>query len=164
MKAFYSLISRFCYIIPVVLFFAMFPSGTAWAQATCGTPSSISNFEVDGDVRANTLTGNFGDSWFFNSANPGSGIGVIGTTAATATPAISSAQFNTIIQTAPNVNGRNRTYLQRMSVPNLSVVNGKMLIDAFAGRDYISTATALDSTCFIGGAQKNGDNPTTWTI
>ncbi|HEX5001144.1 MAG TPA: hypothetical protein VFW78_01500, partial [Bacteroidia bacterium] len=145
-----------------VLFFFSF--GSLFAQTTCLTPTLVSGFEVDGDVTANTLSPVNGDSWFVLPGNPGTGIGVIGTTAATATPAISASQFKSIIQAASGSVGRNRTYVQRMSVPNLTAMGGWLLIDAFGVRDNISTGSAVDSTVFTAGGQKNGDNPTVWNI
>jgi gliding motility-associated-like protein len=127
-------------------------------SATCSSPTNVAGFGVDGDVKANTPVGILGDSWFYSNIYPGSGIGVLGTTAATATPALSSAQFRTIVQTG-NSTQRNRTYVQRMSVPNLSVVNGNVMIDAFSARDNFSP----DSTAFL-SSNKNGDNPSLWTI
>jgi gliding motility-associated-like protein len=131
---------------------------SVYGQTTCSTPSNVSGFGVDNDLRANTPASILGDSWFYSSANPGSGIGVIGTTAATATPALSSAQFGSLVQSSGS-NGRNRTYVQRMSVPAYTVVNGNTLIDAFMARDNFSP----DSTAFV-GSNKNGDNPAVWTV
>jgi gliding motility-associated-like protein len=155
-------LSADCRILLAVLITAtstLFSSTNSFGQATCSTPTNISGFGVDGDVRANSPAAILGDSWFYSSSNPGSGIGVIGTSAATATPPISSSQFGSIIQSAGTGPGRNRTYQQRMSVPALSVINGNTLIDAFAARDNISP----DSTAFL-SSNKNGDNPTLWTI
>ena len=138
---------------------ALLFDGYVSGQATCSTPTLVSGFGVDGDVHANTPSGVGGDSWFYSNVFPGPGIGVIGTTAATATPAISASQFRTLVQTASTSQGRNRTYLQRMNYSALSVVNGFSLIDAFAARDNISP----DTTAFA-GSNKNGDNPSLWSI
>ncbi len=138
---------------------ALLFDGYVSGQATCSSPTLVSGFGVDGDVHANTPLGVGGDSWFYSNVFPGPGIGVIGTTAATATPAISASQFRTLVQTASTSQGRNRTYLQRMNYSALSVVNGYSLIDAFAARDNISP----DTTAFA-GSNKNGDNPSLWSI
>lgn len=132
---------------------------SVYGQATCSTPSLISGFGVDGDVHANTPVLIGGDSWFYNNVYPGTGIGVIGLTAATAQPALTAAQFNSLIQSASTSQGRNRTYVQRMGYPSLTVVNTFKLIDAFAARDNISP----DTTAFT-GSNKNGDNPSIWNI
>ena len=138
---------------------AIFFDGSVSGQTTCSSPTLVSGFGVDADVHANTPVGVGGDSWFYSNVFPGPGIGVIGTTAATATPAISAAQFGSMIQSAATSQGRNRTYVQRMSYPALTVVNGFSLIDAFAARDNISP----DTTAFA-GSNKNGDNPANWNI
>jgi len=143
------------FIICHALLFDGYVSG----QATCSSPTLVSGFGVDGDVHANTPSGIGGDSWFYSNVFPGTGIGVISTTAGTATPAMTAAQFQTLIQTAGTAQGRNRTYIQRMAYPALSVVNGYSMIDAFAGRDNISP----DTTAFA-GSNKNGDNPSIWSI
>lgn len=148
----------------VLLLLLLLPIRFAFGQTTCSTPATIAGFEVDADVKANTMSPTLGDGWYYFPSNPGAGIGVIGTTAATATPPISASQFNTIIQSAANVVDRNRTYTQRMSVPFMTQSGGQLLIDAFAVRDNISTGSALDSTTFTAGGQKNGDNPSVWTI
>ena len=103
-----------------IIFLMLVATMQANAQATCLIPSNIANFGVDGDVKANTPASIMGDSWFYSNVYPGTGIGVIGTTAATAIPAISAATFKSIIQGATSPQGRNRTYAQRMSVPPLS--------------------------------------------
>ncbi|MFZ9942129.1 MAG: hypothetical protein ACO3O0_00830, partial [Bacteroidia bacterium] len=131
----------------------------AFGQSTCSTPTQISGFGVDGDVNANTPASVMGDSWFSSPLYPGTGVGVIGSTAATAIPAMSAAQFNSIIQAGATSQDRNRTYLQRMSYPYLTSINGNKLIDAFAARDNISP----DTTSFA-GSNKNGDSPALWTI
>ncbi|MDQ3049763.1 MAG: hypothetical protein M3Q95_02640, partial [Bacteroidota bacterium] len=159
MKSNISLISRSLVLSMAVMFLMLVAVNQVKAQATCGTPANIANFGLDGDVHANTPVSIMGDSWFYSNVFPGSGIGVIGTTAATAIPAISASAFNSIIQGASNSQGRNRTYSQRMSVPYLTQVNGMTLIDAFAARDNISP----DSTAFT-ASNKNGDNPTIWTL
>ncbi len=159
MKSNISLISCSLVLSMAVMFLMLVAVNQVKAQATCGTPANIANFGLDGDVHANTPVSIMGDSWFYSNVFPGSGIGVIGTTAATAIPAISASAFNSIIQGASNSQGRNRTYSQRMSVPYLTQVNGMTLIDAFAARDNISP----DSTAFT-ASNKNGDNPTIWTL
>jgi hypothetical protein len=159
MKSNISIFSRGLVLTMAVMFLMLVSASRGFAQATCTSPTNIANFGVDGDIKANTPAAVMGDSWFYSNVYPGTGIGVIGTTAATATPAISAATFKSIIQSATSPQGRNRTYAQRMSVPPLSLVNGMTLIDAFSARDNISP----DSTAFT-GSNKNGDNPSVWSI
>ncbi len=158
MKSIITLISRSLVLSMAVMFLMLGVTVKVNAQATCSTPTNIANFGIDGDVHANTPAAIMGDSWFYSNVYPGTGIGVIGTTAASATPAMSSAAFKSYLQTA-GTSARNRTYVQRMSVPYLTQVNGMTLIDAFAARDNFSP----DSTAFT-GSNKNGDNPSIWTI
>src|SRR4051812_7555769 len=73
----------FCLI--AILFLLAGWNNVAKAQSVtpCTTAVSVANFEVDGDFYANTIA--TGDDWFFSNRYPGPGVGVIGTTAATAT-------------------------------------------------------------------------------
>ncbi|MFN5223826.1 MAG: HYR domain-containing protein, partial [Bacteroidota bacterium] len=108
------------------------------------------------------------DDWFQNSAFPGAGQGIIGTSAATSPNGISAADFKALIQGASLI-GRNRTYVQRMAVPNLTPrfitpTTGYILLDAVAARDNHTAGGAVDSSAFAGGPDKNGANPQTWTI
>ena len=130
----------------------------------CTTAVNLGNFGVDADLYANFPAAIGGDDWFFSSSLPGTGIAVIGTTAATAKPPlmISAADFRTLIATAPNLAAKNRTYEQRMSVPFGTFVNGQAMIDALAARDHFSTSGLNDSTMFSGTGDKNGANPLTW--
>ena len=149
-RTFYSIIASIVWCVLSI---------PAFGQSTCSTPTQISGFGVDGDVNANTPASVMGDSWFSSPLYPGTGVGVIGSTAATAIPAMSAAQFNSIIQAGATSQDRNRTYLQRMAYPYLTSINGNKLIDAFAARDNISP----DTTSFA-GSNKNGDSPALWTI
>ncbi|MFM7079326.1 MAG: hypothetical protein ACKOYC_06000, partial [Bacteroidota bacterium] len=129
------------------------------AQSTCSLPTQISGFGVDADIHANSPASVLGDSWFLLPSFPGPGVGVIGSGSGTATPALTAAQFNAIIQAGATSQDRNRTYLQRMAFPYLTQINGHTLIDAFSARDNISP----DTTAFA-GSNKNGDNPGNWSI
>src|SRR4051812_47463925 len=84
----------------------------------CTTAVSLSHFGVEADLYANYPAALAVDDWFLG-ANSGTGIGVIGQTAATAKPpyAISAADFRTLIQSAATLAGRNKKYEQRMAVP-----------------------------------------------
>src|SRR5689334_8706237 len=79
----------------------------ALTPVVCTTPIVLANFGVDRDHYATTPIAN-SDDLFYSSAYPGAGIGVIGITAATATPPISAADFRTIVSTAATAVDRNR--------------------------------------------------------
>ena len=158
-----QLMLRFCSVIVVLLICGI--NNVNGQIATCNTATTISNIGIDSDVNANTAFPNT-DDWFLNSLYPGTGIGIIGTSAATAQPPlqISAADFATMLQSASGSVGRNRTYVQRMSVPYLTIHNNMLLLDAFSARDNITSGSAADSTVFSSGGDKNGDNPSTWSI
>jgi len=155
-----------CKITGIALLFLLSRQGFSQSATVCTTAVNYSNFGVDGDLYANTPVSANGDDWFLSSQFSGSNIGVIGTTIATAQPPLllSATDFRDLIKNATSVAGRNRTYMQRMSVPTGSVVNGQLLFDAVAYRDNIATAGTLDSTMFRGYGNKNGYNPTLWSI
>jgi gliding motility-associated-like protein len=157
------LVLRFCSVMIVLL---LLGNNNANGQiATCNTATTISNIGIDSDMNANTAFPNT-DDWFLNSLYSGTGIGIIGTSAATAQPPlqISAADFATMLQGASGAVGRNRTYVQRMSVPYLTIHDNMLLLDAFSARDNITSGSAADSTVFSSGGDKNGDNPATWAI
>lgn len=132
--------------------------------ATCNTATNIANLGIDAEVDANNPFSN-SDDWFLSGSFSGTGIGIIGTTAATAQPPlkISASAYSSMLQSSGTVAGRNITYVQRMSVPYLTVQNNMLLLDAFAARDNVSSGGA-DTTVFAGASAKNEDNPTAWTV
>ena len=141
-------------------FFLSFIFMQSYAQSLCTTNSNLTNFGVDGDFYSNTTFSN-SDDWF--SATGGTGVGVIGTTAATNSRNVSAATFKAVLQAAGSVTGRNITYEQRMAYPTFTQLNGQLLLDALAARDNFATQGALDST-MISNTVSLGSNPTTWTI
>lgn len=160
-----STTSSLRYVLPLlsVLLFATLHQSNA-QLATCNNDTSIANFGVNRTVYTQGTSSV--DDWFRLSTATGVGQGVIGTTPQTAKPPmqISAAAFKTLIQGATTVAGRNRRYVQGMSVPSLTVWNNMLLLDAFAARDNMSSSGATDSTVFAGGGDKNADNPNTWSI
>ncbi|MFN9596118.1 MAG: HYR domain-containing protein, partial [Bacteroidota bacterium] len=158
--------------VAVLLVFLMTALGlqaNAQSITPCSADTNVANFGLDGDMTANTpgSLGGTNDDWFQNSAFPGLGIGIIGTSAATSPNGISAADFKALIQNASLI-GRNRTYVQRMSVSNITPwppsAPTYLLLDAVAARDNHTAGGAVDSTAFAGGPDKNGANPQTWTI
>lgn len=129
----------------LLLFFSIL---SAKAQIT--SPVIKAGFGVDADLRANffnaTATTLY-DDWY--NASPGSGIGVIDTTGAAAIV----NNYNLI----PAM--RSQSFFKRMAVPQYSVVNNTLLLDAMFYRDYHGD----DSTVFASGSNKNGMSPVSWS-
>ena len=116
------------------------------------------NFGIDADVYANRLqfgglAGAFGtDDWFVNLSNwNGPGLGVIDVTNATS--------LKSSIQ-----NNNNFTFIKRMSVPYNTTIGTNIWIDAVYARDNNSTQGNSDLSVFSGNSNKNGDNPTSWSL
>ena len=120
------------------------------AQIT--TPVIRANFGVDADLRANYYN-NFiqsgNDDWFNNGA-PGTGQFVIDTNGA----ASMMARY------AVDPNFRRLPFFRTMKVPQLSIINNRLWIDAVYIRDYNGNAGG-DSTAFV-MSNKNGDDPASW--
>jgi hypothetical protein len=121
------------------------------AQIT--TPVVRAGFGVDGDLRANffnnfALSGN--DDWF-NNGTAGTGQFVIDTNG------VSAMMANWVANPA----SRRLPFYRTMRVPQFSLVNNRLWIDAVYIRDYNGTAGG-DSTAFV-SSNKNGDSPQNWT-
>ncbi|HEY1113295.1 MAG TPA: T9SS type A sorting domain-containing protein [Chitinophagaceae bacterium] len=133
--------------LAVLLLFSYFVT----AQIT--SPAIRANFGVDADLRANfynnfIVTGN--DDWFSNGT-PGIGQFVIDTNGAAAMTA----------RYLVDPNFRKLPFFRTMRVPQLSVINNRLWIDAVYIRDYNGDAGG-DSTAFV-MSNKNGDNPANWS-
>lgn len=120
------------------------------AQIT--SPAIRANFGVDADLRANYFnnfiqTGN--DDWF-NNGTPGMGQFVLDTNGAAAITA----------RYMVDPNFRKLPFFRTMRVPQLSIINNRLWIDAVYIRDYNGQAGG-DSTAFV-ISNKNGDNPADW--
>ncbi|HEX6333712.1 MAG TPA: hypothetical protein VFZ78_05770, partial [Flavisolibacter sp.] len=133
-------------LLLVTLFTGLFAS----SQIT--TPIIKAGFGVDGELRANFYN-NFiqsgNDDWFSNTA--GTGTFVIDTTGA-------SWMYNKFV-TDPAF--RKLPFFRTMRVPQYSIVNNRLWIDAVYIRDYNGQAGG-DSTAFV-MSNKNGNSPQTWT-
>src|SRR6266496_2476838 len=121
------------------------------AQIT--TPVVRANFGVDGDLRANYLTGTgitgSADDWF-NNGTAGTGRYVIDTTGAAAIV----AGYNSDVSPWPK---RMTSFYRGMSLPTFTVWNNRLWLDAIFVRDYHGT----DTTVFI-VSSKNGESPALW--
>lgn len=119
-----------------------------YAQLNVSKGKVIINFGIDADVHSGVVTYNsFGDAAFgtddwFQGA---SGLGVIDET-----------QGNALFQGQANPAG-----LLPMSVPQFSVVDGRLWVDAIFARDNHWTGNNKDATIFQ-GSNKNFDNPVSW--
>lgn len=136
-------------------FFFLLSASKSFGQATCSDTVNVGGFELEGNLYSNTLISAQGDDWFLGAG--GTHIGVIGTTAATSPRGISADDFKLIVSNAAT---NNQTYLQNMSVPSGTIVNGWEMLDAVAARDNHSP----DSSIFTTGATKNGLDPTAWKL
>ena len=131
-------------------FFLLLLTITASAQIT--TPIIKAGFGVDGELKANFYNGslsNGNDDWFLD--NTGVGRNVIDTTGAAAIVA------GYLTDVSP-WKKRMSSFYRPMSVPQFSIVNNKLWLDALFVRDYHAT----DTTVFVSGSNKNGDSPASW--
>lgn len=135
---------------PIHLFLFLFFSIAAQAQIT--SPVARANFGVDAELRANTLDGfsQYNDDWFNNGVT-GTGQMVIDTNGAAA------MYSRYLIDPAY----RKLPFYRTMRVPQFTVVNNRLWIDAVYIRDYNGQAGG-DSTAFV-TSNKNGDNPAVWS-
>lgn len=125
---------------------------TLGLSAQITTPVIRAGFGVDADLRANYFN-NFvqsgNDDWF-NNGTPGLGQFVIDTLGA----AKMMQRF------ATDAAFRRLPFYRTMRVPQFSLVNNRLWIDAVYIRDYNGQAGG-DSTAFV-SSNKNGDSPGIW--
>lgn len=134
------------FLLSVILLITL----TANTQIT--TPIVKAGFGVDADLRANYFNGFVqagSDDWFTNGT-PGSGQFVIDTAGAAAMMA----------RYAVDPSFRKLPFYRTMRVPQFSIVNNRLWIDAVYIRDYNGQAGG-DSTAFV-TSNKNGDSPSDW--
>jgi hypothetical protein len=161
-----DLVSKVLALLLLTAFSTVSSSVAQQSGSVCDTTAVPAFFEIDANLRSGTVNA-ASDDWFTGPS--GSGIGVIGTAAATAYPGLplSVADFKNLLQSAATPAQRNVTYAQRM-VGNLAAVRttalgSVMLLEAVAGRDHFSSATTVDSSSFTVG--RNADNPLhNWTV
>jgi hypothetical protein len=132
----------------LLIAFILFPA-ILMAQIT--TPVVKANFGVDADLRANyfnsvIMAGN--DDWF-NNGTGGSGAFVIDTAGAAAR----------VARYLTDLPYRRLPFSAGMKYPQFSVVNNRLLYDAYFYRDYHGD----DSTMFAAGSNKNGMSPASWS-
>src|SRR5690349_19278260 len=133
-----------------LLFLLLFRPAPAQSQIT--TAIIKANFGVDGELRCNffnQLVQSGNDDWFKLPATTGTGQFVVDTAGATAL----LAGYNS------NPNLRKLPFYRSMRFPNYSVINNRLLIDAYFVRDYHGD----DSTIFASGSNKNGMSPVSWS-
>ncbi len=115
-------------------------------------PVIKANFGVDADLRCNyfnSLVQSGNDDWFKLPATTGTGQFIIDTTGAAAI----------VAGYASNPDLRKLPFYRTMRFPNYSVINNRLLIDAYYVRDYHGD----DSTIFAAGSNKNGMSPINWS-
>ena len=122
-----------------------------FSNAQITTPVIKAGFGVDADLRANYFNGNiqFNDDWFANGT-AGTGQAVIDSTGAAAM--VSRYLVDPAFRKLP--------FFRTMRVPQFSIVNNRLWIDAVYIRDY-NGQSGGDSTAFL-ISNKNADSPADW--
>ena len=120
------------------------------------------NFGIDADIYANDLTvfeSPFTydtDDWFINlDSFPGDGLGVIDQTTAASLLTAVQANYNTSFE------------LRMSSTPSRNWIDpstGLLWIDAVYFRDWNSQGNFNDESVFTSGQDKNGADPSTWSL
>jgi hypothetical protein len=133
-----------------ILCFLIFTCNLLQAQITY--PIIKANFGVEADLRSNFFNGlvqSGNDDWFLLPGTPGGGQFVIDTTGAA----------TLLANYASNPNSRKLPFYKNMRFPPYTVVNNRLLVDAYFVRDYHGD----DSTIFASGSNKNGMSPGDWS-
>jgi hypothetical protein len=136
------------FLLTLSLFFTISSIG----QIT--TPIIKAGVGVDGDLRTNFFNGfvqSGNDDWF-NNGTAGTGRFIIDTSGAAAVVA-------GYLSDASPWPRRMASLYRPMSVPQFSVINNRLWLDALFVRDY----HASDTTVFTSGSDKNGMSPADWT-
>ncbi|ANE52285.1 T9SS type A sorting domain-containing protein [Flavisolibacter tropicus] len=130
---------------------SLFLSKLIFAQIT--TPIIKAGFGVDADLRANYFDGflQAGNDDWFNNGTAGPGQFVIDTTGAAAM----------VARFATDAAFRKQPFFRTMRVPQYSIVNNRVWIDAVYIRDYNGQSNG-DETAFV-SSNKNGASPAVWT-
>ncbi|MES2725714.1 MAG: hypothetical protein V4643_01335, partial [Bacteroidota bacterium] len=143
------------------LLFLVFFQAPIYGQLVGGAAVKA-NFGIEADAYANLLQ--FGslpnqagtDDWF-NTTYPGSGKGVISVTDAATLKASLLANNNHAFTKGQSIT----TPAPGLPYP---IVDGFLWIDSVYGRDTNSAQGNGDSSIFAGTADKNSDNPITWSL
>ena len=133
-----------------ILFLLIFSGNLLQAQITF--PIIKANFGVEADLRSNFFNGliqSGNDDWFLLPGTPGPGQFIIDTTGA----ATLLANYTS------NPDSRKLPFFKSMRFPPYTVVNNRLLVDAYYVRDYHGD----DSTVFAAGSNKNGMSPADWS-
>jgi len=133
-----------------ILFLLIFSGNLLQAQITF--PIIKANFGVEADLRSNFFNGliqSGNDDWFLLPGTPGPGQFIIDTTGAAALLAGYTS----------NPDNRKLPFYRSMRFPPYTVVNNRLLVDAYFVRDYHGD----DSTVFAAGSNKNGMSPADWS-
>ncbi|MBK6937015.1 MAG: hypothetical protein IPH18_09155 [Chitinophagaceae bacterium] len=133
------------------IIFALLINGVA-VNGQITTPIIKANFGVDGDLRSNYFNGlvqSGNDDWFWLPGTIGTGQFIVDTTGAAAL----------LANYAANPDSRKLPFYRQMRFPPYSVINNRLLVDAYFVRDYHGD----DSTIFASGSNKNGMNPSNWS-
>jgi len=131
----------------------LFIIGPLFLNAQITTPIIKGNFGVDADLRANYFNGfiqSGNDDWY-NNGTAGTGRFVIDTAGAAA----KVAGYLSDISPWPR---RMASFFGKMSVPQFSIINNRLWLDAIFVRDYHGN----DTTVFASGSSKNGMSPANW--
>ena len=135
-------------ILSAILLFAYTLTGNA--QIT--VPIIKANFGVDADLRCNFFNGlvqSGNDDWFKLPLSTGTGQFIIDTTGAAAI--VAGYTSNPLSRQLP--------FYRNMRFTPYSVINNRLLVDAYFVRDYHGD----DSTIFASGSNKNGMSPVSWS-
>ncbi len=146
----------------MILLLALLMAPSSYGQIVTEGATVKVNFGIDADIYANQLTVWQGDStlatddWFDNDAlYPGGGLGVIDQTNAAALLTAVQANYNTSFE------------LRMSSTPDRNWTDpstGLLWIDAVYFRDWNSQGSFNDMSVFTAGQDKNGADPSTWSL
>jgi len=134
----------------LLFFLSFFLFKSIGAQIT--SPVIRAGFGVDADLRANYFDGfiQAGNDDWFNNGTQGNGQFVIDTTGAAAM----------VARFATDATFRKQPFFRTMRVPQYSIVNNRVWIDAVYIRDY-NGQSGGDETAFV-NSNKNGSSPEVW--
>ena len=146
----------------MILLLALLMASSSYGQIVTEGATVKVNFGIDADIYANELTvfespfTSNTDDWFINlDSFPGDGLGVIDQTNAAALLTAVQANYNTSFE------------LRMSSTPDRNWTDpstGLLWIDAVYFRDWNSQGSFNDMSVFTAGQDKNGADPSTWSL